>query len=142
MVRSTRNKAILKAVDMNIKIDDTKSEINLSRLITEFSRSRTNAELYDVVRDEIASQAKLRKTDQESYGVTAPANLKDYWFNEIVHGLAHRSFHERRDSGFLKQLKNQMTPLEYHRINTVINTLVQKNSETNVQFTLWPVPGF
>ena len=142
-MRTTRNKAILKAVDSRIRVDSSKAELNLSRIITEFSRSRSNAELYEVVGEVIRWKAKKDEKFMESRGIAAMARFPNYYFDLVVHSIAYKPFHERRDSYHLRELKYRVTALEYRRINTVLDTYLHDNaSEDNPFFAMTPVDGF
>ncbi len=145
MVRSTRNKVILKAVDTNIKIDDTKAEINLSRLITEFSRSRTNAELYVLVKEcteQFAAEEEERDRHLPSWTDEWEAAHPNFCFNMLIHKAASQDFGKRKMWYYLNRLKFKVTPLEFRRMNTVIDQYLHNNSAGNFFFDVEPVPGF
>ena len=145
MVRTARNKAILKSVDRRIQIDSSKAELNLSRLITEFSRSRTNAELYGLVKEcteQFAAEDEAKFRHLPSWSDEWAARYPNFHFNKLIHDAAQQDCAIRRKWFCFRRLIKKVTPLEFRRMNTVIDQYLHDNSAGNRFFDVEPVPGF
>ena len=109
---SRRNKLITELLDMKVKKNNSKAEVNLSRLITEFSRSRSDRELRELVFEYV------RESVDEG-----PELTESEWSNEFeffTWQWACLPYAERRE-----ELQYKVTELEYRRLNGVIKLYLE-----------------
>ena len=130
MVRSHRNKKIVSLVDNQIKLEETEAEINISRIIGEYSRSRTNSELYRLIQEELmpeilAAHKHWIVTDDPDtiqFLKDQGCDLDNFVWEDAMAELARITYGDRRKC---RQFRERVTKLEYKRMNKVIQRYLE-----------------
>ena len=134
MVRSQRTKKIVTLVDNQIQLEETEAEINISRIIGEYSRSRTNVELYILLQNEIIPEIlatqkeviKVNETELIQWLNREGLDLDRFVFEDTLHDLAIRPYARRRHAHPL--FAERTSKLEFRRMNVVIRKFLEGQS--------------
>ena len=123
MVRSHRNKAIVTLLDNQIRLEAPEAEINLSRIIGEYSRSRCNAELRILLQDEIMPEIIATQKEELSQNTvewleSEGLDIDTYVWEDTLNDLACIAYDRRRHCHPF--FSERTTKLEFRRMNIVI----------------------
>ena len=134
----SRSKKITALLDENIKQTSSgKSEVNLSKLVNTFARSRSNKELYQVVDKAILGMAEFMyqrgRRQNPSSEDTGIAPYVDF----VVNSWGHMKYEERRDMPHFENCDAQ----ERRRLNPIIHQALYDRMGTN-RFSFRTPPGF
>ena len=134
----SRSKKITALLDNNLKMMSSgKTEVNLSKLVNAFSRSRNNKELYQLVDRAILGMAEFVYQRSRRQNPSAQDLGLLVYIDYVVNNWGHMKYEERRGMPHFENCDAQ----ERRRLNPIIHQALYDRMGTN-RFSFRTPPGF
>ena len=123
----SRSKKMTSLLDANVKqVATRESEVNLSKLIEHFSRSRNNKELYELVHKAVTGMAKFLKERAKRQNPDREETSLFVYTEYLINSWAHMKYDDRRDMPHFGMCDAQ----ERRRLNPIIHQYLYDHMNT------------